>query len=61
MIKRDSKGLYSKAISGDMKNVIGIDLPYDKPENPFLTIENTNSNISIESKALHILTQVKLI
>ena len=61
LIKRDSKGLYSKAISGDMKNVIGIDLPYDKPENPFLTIENTNSNISIESKALHILTQVKLI
>lgn len=61
LIKRDSKGLYSKAISGNMKNVIGIDLPYDKPENPFLTIENTNSNISIESKALHILTQVKLI
>ena len=44
-----------------MKNVIGIDLAYDKPETPFLIIDNSNLEISIESKALEILNKVKLI
>lgn len=40
LIKRDQKNLYSKALSGEVKNVIGIDLPYDKPESPDLVLKN---------------------
>ncbi|MBI5643005.1 MAG: adenylyl-sulfate kinase [Deltaproteobacteria bacterium] len=36
--KRDSKGQYSKARSGELKHFIGIDEPYDTPHNPELRI-----------------------
>ena len=41
LIKRDKKGLYSKALKGEIKNVVGIDLPYDKPENADLYLDNS--------------------
>jgi bifunctional enzyme CysN/CysC len=31
-IERDPKGLYKKALNGDIKNFTGIDSPYEKPE-----------------------------
>lgn len=31
---RDSKGLYEKALSGEIKNFTGINAPYEKPEQP---------------------------
>lgn len=42
--KRDPKGIYKKARSGNIKNFTGIDSPYEIPENPEITIktyENT--------------------
>jgi bifunctional enzyme CysN/CysC len=33
-VRRDPKGLYSKAKSGQIKNFTGIDAPYEAPENP---------------------------
>jgi bifunctional enzyme CysN/CysC len=39
--RRDEKGLYAKARSGDLKNFTGIDSPYEAPENPDLRIETT--------------------
>jgi len=36
--RRDSKGLYKKARQGLIKNVTGIDDPYEIPNNPELTI-----------------------
>lgn len=38
--QRDSKGLYNKAINGDIKEFTGISSPYEKPENPYLTIQS---------------------
>ncbi|MCG8447898.1 MAG: sulfate adenylyltransferase subunit CysN [Hyphomicrobiales bacterium] len=38
-IKRDPKGLYKKAIAGDIKNFTGIDSPYERPEAPELHLE----------------------
>jgi adenylyl-sulfate kinase len=61
LVKRDSKGLYAKALKGEIKNVIGVDLPYDKPENPFMTIDNTTLETSIYDKALNIINKVGLI
>ena len=38
---RDPKGLYKKAIDGEIKNFTGISSPYEKPINPELHIKNT--------------------
>lgn len=38
-IKRDVKGMYKKALAGEMKNFTGVDDPYEAPPNPELVIE----------------------
>lgn len=38
--RRDTKGLYAKAIRGEIPNVVGIDIPFPEPESPELVIEN---------------------
>lgn len=43
--KRDPKGLYKKARAGEIKNFTGISSPFEKPENPFIEIDNTNPDI----------------
>ncbi len=37
--KRDPKGLYKKAHTGEIKNMTGISAPYEEPEQPSLVIE----------------------
>ncbi len=39
--RRDVKGLYAKARSGQLKNFTGIDSPYEAPEMPELRIDTT--------------------
>jgi len=39
VIKRDTKGLYKKAIQGEIKNFTGISDPYEEPENPELVVD----------------------
>lgn len=43
LVKRDTKGLYKKAMSGKMDNLIGFSnkIPYEKPLNPELVIDTT--------------------
>lgn len=38
-IKRDVKGMYKKALAGEMKDFTGVDAPYEAPVNPELVIE----------------------
>ena len=38
-IERDVKGMYKKALAGEIKNFTGIDDPYEEPENPELVID----------------------
>jgi bifunctional enzyme CysN/CysC len=40
--KRDPKGLYKKARSGQLKNFTGIDSSYEKPECPEIIIRTTD-------------------
>src|SRR5438876_782136 len=35
---RDAKGLYKKALAGEIKNFTGVDDPYEVPENPELVV-----------------------
>lgn len=37
--KRDPKGLYKKALNGQMKDVVGIDIEWNPPKNPDLVID----------------------
>jgi len=38
-IKRDPKGLYKQALCGKIKNFPGIEVPYEKPDNPDIAID----------------------
>jgi adenylylsulfate kinase len=39
--KRDPKGLYKKARSGELKNFTGIDAPYEEPLNPEIIVDTS--------------------
>ncbi|SEQ15336.1 adenylyl-sulfate kinase [Butyrivibrio sp. TB] len=49
LIRRDSKGLYRKALRGEIKNVYGIDLEYEEPQNPDIVIENDSRITPVEA------------
>lgn len=44
--KRDVKGLYAKARSGEIKNFTGISDPYEAPENPEIEIDTSNTPLN---------------
>ena len=43
--RRDPKGLYKKARSGELPNFTGIDSEYEAPETPELTLDTENYSI----------------
>jgi bifunctional enzyme CysN/CysC len=48
-IARDPKGLYKRALAGEIKNFTGIDQPYERPEQPelrFTSADSTPSDIA---------------
>lgn len=47
--ERDVKGLYKKAIAGEIKNFTGLDSPFEAPVDPFIEIK-TNEETLEESK-----------
>lgn len=57
LIERDQKNLYSQALKGKIKNVVGIDIPYDKPQ-AHLVIDNKCLD-KLEAKTLQILSFMK--
>ncbi len=53
LTRRDVKGLYEKALKGEIKNFTGISDPYEEPLNPEVTL---NSETQTEDESLKILT-----
>jgi len=43
--KRDPKGLYKKALNGEIKNFTGLDSPYEPPINPEIHIKTLECNV----------------
>jgi len=41
LLKRDSKGIYKKALKGEISDVVGMDIEFNSPPNADLTINNT--------------------
>ena len=60
--QRDTKGLYKKARSGEIKDFTGISSPYEKPHNPEIIVDtgSLNLNDSVE-KILKYLNERNLI
>ena len=46
--QRDPKKIYQRALLGELKNVVGFDLPFEEPKEPHLAIENDGSKPPIE-------------
>jgi cytidine diphosphoramidate kinase len=55
---RDQKGLYSGARAGLVANVVGIDMPWDKPTSADLVIENSTSTTDFERHAAAIVQAI---
>jgi adenylyl-sulfate kinase len=47
LIRRDPKGLYLKALAGEVRDVAGIDLEFEQPKSPDLVIENHGADADI--------------
>lgn len=58
-IQRDVKGMYKKALRGEIKNFTGVDDPYEEPEHPELIVD-TNSETLEESVHKVLMTLNKL-
>ncbi len=43
--RRDVKGLYKKAIAGEIKDFTGIDHPYEEPENPEIVVDTAGQTV----------------
>lgn len=54
---RDTKGLYAKALRGELANFTGVTDPYEPPENPDITI--STAEVSIEQGAELVLSTLK--
>ena len=44
-IRRDPKGLYKKALAGEITNMTGIQDPYEEPLNPEVVIDTEHDSI----------------
>ncbi|MGA8330739.1 MAG: adenylyl-sulfate kinase, partial [Mycobacterium sp.] len=42
--KRDPKGLYARARSGELKGLTGVDAPYEPPDNPDLVLDTAGAD-----------------
>ncbi|HET7558571.1 MAG TPA: adenylyl-sulfate kinase, partial [Limnochordia bacterium] len=45
LISRDLKGLYKKALAGEIKDFTGVDDPYDEPQNPELVLDTDQLSV----------------
>ena len=55
-IERDPKGLYKKALNGEIKGFTGIDAPYEKPQNAEIEIKD----MTIEESVNFISNKIKI-
>lgn len=48
LIERDQKALYSRALRGEIDNVIGIDVPMEEPDQPDVILLNDGSRTPVQ-------------
>ena len=64
VISRDTKGMYKRFTDGEIKHVVGLDIPYNTPNNPdiivntdYETIQESHEKILIKLSKLNVLSQ----
>jgi adenylylsulfate kinase len=57
LVRRDPKGLYAKAFSGEIPNFTGVSDPYEEPLFPELTLETANE--TVEQSVDRIITRLE--
>ena len=58
-IKRDVKGLYQKALAGEIKNYTGVSDPYEEPLDPEIIVETDRESVEESAaKVLNTLTEL---
>ncbi|MDY0004753.1 MAG: adenylyl-sulfate kinase [Polyangia bacterium] len=45
LAERDVKGLYKKALAGEIKHFTGVDDPYEPPENPDVRLDTAHTSV----------------
>lgn len=45
LVRRDVKGLYKKALSGEIQNFTGVTDPYEEPENPEIVVDSATQSV----------------
>jgi adenylylsulfate kinase-like enzyme len=58
LLERDTKGLYRKARAGEMKHMVGVDIPFPPPLDADLEID-TSGSASIPALAKYILDEAR--
>ena len=57
LVDRDVKGLYKKALAGEIKNFTGVSDPYEPPETPEIVVQTDRE--TVEESARKILTNLE--
>ncbi len=47
-MERDPKGLYKRALAGEIENFTGVDDPYEEPENPEVLVDSNKMTLDKE-------------
>jgi len=61
LMARDVKGMYAAARRGEVNNVVGIDIPFERPVGSDITIDTSKNDANIKALASNILKQSGLI
>jgi len=56
-IQRDPKGLYKKALNGEIENFTGVSHPYEEPENPEILLET--DKLSLEESVGKVIKKIE--
>jgi adenylyl-sulfate kinase len=58
LVARDQKGLYSGALAGTIKDVVGVDMPFPPPKNPDMVITHGKDTPGVIAE--NILAKIRL-
>lgn len=52
LVERDVKGLYKKALAGEIKNFTGVSDPYEPPEHPEVVVHSDTETVEQSAQAI---------
>jgi adenylyl-sulfate kinase len=60
--RRDPKGMYAKAFSGELENFTGVSAPYEAPRDPELRLDTTGETpVESSSRVVALLAELRLV